>query len=225
MNRIAPGALSSTGRARRAGRPGEEEAVSRTISGVPRGRVGAGVLAALLAVLPAVATGCGSEVTVRATGPAGGSACVDGQGSGAACVTANGVVADTAAPATPISPGVSAPSTSFSYGGVSQGGTSGTVTLTGAVDWSGPASGTCSRYTPEMADVDATLPAGQLTVSVANPSIADFSLVADGHRFEASYADGARSVLTITERSVQVRSVRLADDAGAVVQLSAEFDC
>lgn len=151
----------------------------------------------------------GSLVCV--TGPRGGHACTSGNGTIVVdgVTVSNGVV---------VSGGGAAVST------VTPQPTSGKVSLTGAVTWSGTATGTCEGHGTGVRRITADLPdVGKLVVHNVGDGVLKVQLEARGSSYGLSYVGRGGPANSTAGRTV-LDGARLGRANGTVV-LDADFDC
>jgi hypothetical protein len=156
-----------------------------------------------------VITRQGSTVCVR--GPRGGRACTSGRG----VVVVDGVT---------VKDGVVVRGDGAAASVVKTRPTTGRVSLSGAVTWSGTARGVCEGHGRGVRRIAAELPGlGRLVVNSVGEGVLRVALVANGTRFGLSSV-GRNGTLDVTGSRTVIDDARLGG-SGRQVVLSADFDC
>ena len=100
--------------------------------------------------------------------------------------------------------------------------TSGQVTLSGAIRWSGTAKGTCTR-TGSVREATVDVQSGRLTVHAVGEGVLTLGLEGSSGEYGASYV-GDSGVVTMDDGHLSVHQARLGGSAGTVV-LDAALNC
>jgi hypothetical protein len=149
--------------------------------------------------------------------------CVRGRNGGQACTSGNGtVVVDgvTVSNGVVVSGGGGGAAVST----VTPQPTTGRVRLSGAVNWSGTATGTCEGHGTRVRTITANLPSlGRLAVRNVGDGVLKVSLDAKGQDYGLSYVGQGGPVRSTDSRTV-IDDARLGRGTSAVV-LNADFDC
>lgn len=184
------------------------------------GQVGSAVLAGTGTNATNTGGASPDEAAVGAKGGPGASAGVDAHGASAGVGVGDGIGASAAA-------GVDGASAAIGAGGLGArakaGSTSGQVTLTGAVNWSGTVTGTCLSAAVAR-HVHVTLGnGGTLSINVASSAAGNIDLVTGN----GSYTDnwfGDTGVVTLDTKSLRVNNATVRQGS-RTVQVTASFDC
>lgn len=159
-----------------------------------------------------VITRNGSTICVK--GPHGGTACTSGHGT----VVVDGVTVKDGVVVSGGANGANGVST------VPPQPTKGTVRISGALTWSGTASGTCGGHGTEVRTVSAELPnLGSLEVRSVGGDVLQVRLVAKGSSYGLNHV-GSNGPVSSTDSRLVITDARLGKGGNQVV-LSGDFDC
>jgi hypothetical protein len=147
--------------------------------------------------------------------------CVRGRNGGQACTGLNGtIVVD----GVTVSKGVVVSGDPGSVSTVTPRPTSGQIRISGAVNWSGRATGTCDGHGTGVRRVVAELPGlGRLAVQSVGDGVLKMSLDAKGDAYALSYV-GSGGPVRATDGSLVIDSARMGR-GGRTVTVSGSFDC
>jgi hypothetical protein len=155
-----------------------------------------------------VITRSGSVVCVR--GPRGGTACTSGQGT----VVVDGIT---------VSGGVVVRGNGEAVSGVPSRPTKGQVRLSGAVTWSGTATGTCAGHGLGVRVITASLPnVGRLEINNVGDGVLRVNLEANGTSYGLNHVGPGGPARSTDTRTI-IDDARLGK--GSQVTLDADFDC
>jgi hypothetical protein len=150
--------------------------------------------------------------------------CVRGRNGGQACTSGNGTV---------VVDGVTVSNGVVVSGGGAGGvavstvtpkPTKGTVRISGAVSWSGTATGTCEGHGTGVRTIRADLPGvGRLAVNNVGDGVLKVALEAKGQSYGLNYVGEGGPVRSTSDRTV-LDGARLGRNGNTVV-LNADFDC
>jgi len=151
----------------------------------------------------------GNQVCVH--GPQGGTACTSGHGT----VVVDGVT---------VKDGVVVSGNSGAGKTVPPQPTKGTIKLSGALTWSGSATGTCEGHATSARTVTADLPSfGKLQIRNVGDSVTEMRLDAKGDSWSLNYVGDAGPV-TSSDSAMTIKDAQLGKGSARVL-VSGDFDC
>lgn len=195
---------------------------SKTVEFQPAGGSGASSQPTVTVTQPAAANGTSTDSasgvtitrngdTVCVRGPQGGTACTSGHGT----VVVDGIT---------VKDGVVVSGNSGAVTMVPTRPTKGTVRISGAVTWSGSATGTCEGHATGARTVTADLPSlGKLEVRNVGDGVTQMRLVANGTSYGLNHV-GDGSPVTVDSSRLVIKDARLGK-GGSQVVISGDFDC